>query len=167
MTGDDIFNQTGNAYHCLIHPAQQGGVYSQAIARVISLARSVPEALIAAMIGGPSWRERLLGVCLGMSKQPANLIQPMQRSLQAPRAIAIVPTWAALVVLTRGGFLRMADSFAGKFDRAAFDGEMGWAEDKASYHAGLRPEPVPGRGPNYGQVFEEHLDFYTAITRTV
>jgi hypothetical protein len=29
--------------------------------------------------------------------------------------------------------------------------------------AGLRTEEVPGRGPNYGQVFEDHLETYRAL----
>jgi hypothetical protein len=57
----------------------------------------------------------------------------------------------------------MPSSFADMFDRTAFDGEVGWATDKAMHFAGLRAEDVPGRGPNYGQIFDDHVEVYSWI----
>jgi hypothetical protein len=57
----------------------------------------------------------------------------------------------------------MAQSFSGTLDRAAFDGEVGWAIDKARHFAGVQPENVDGRGPNYGQVFEDQTKMYEWI----
>jgi hypothetical protein len=162
MSEDDIFHQTKDAYLCLIHPVRRDEAYRQEIASVIALAPSVPDELIAAMISGVSWRERLLGLCMAMSKQPEMFTEAMLQSLRDPRGISIVPACAALAVLTRRGVFQMSQSFAEMFDRSAFDGEVGWATDKAMHFAGLRAEDVPGRGPNYGQIFEDHVEVYSS-----
>lgn len=31
------------------------------------------------------------------------------------------------------------------------------------HFAGLRAEDVPGRGPNYGQNFDDHVEVYSSI----
>ena len=160
MTEDDIFEQTKGAYLCLIHPIRRDDTYRQEIAQVVALASSVPDELVAAMITGASWRERLLGLCIAMAKRPATFIEAMLQSLRDPRGIAIVPACAALAVLARRGAFTMAQSFSEHFDRTAFDGEIGWATDKAMHTAGLLAEDVPGRGPNYGQIFEDHVEVY-------
>ena len=163
MSEDDIFDRTKGAYLCLIHPIRRDDSYRQEIAAVIALGSAVPDELVAAMITGASWRERLLGVCLAMAKRPATFIEAMLQSLRDPRGIAIVPACAALAVLARRGIFTMAPSFSEMFDRAAFDGEVGWATDKAMHIAGLRADDVPGRGPNYGQLFDDHIEVYSWI----
>lgn len=163
MSEDDIFKQTKDAYLCLIHPVRQGDDYGQEIASVIALAPSVSDELVAAMIAGSSWRERLLGLCMAMSKRPATFTEAMLQSVRDPRGISIVPACAALAVLARRGVYGMSRSFAEMFDRTAFDGEVGWATDKAMHFAGLRAEDVPGRGPDYGQIFDDHSEFYRSI----
>lgn len=163
MSEDDIFKQTKDAYLCLVHPVRQGDTYRQEIGTVITLAASVPDELVAIMIVGSSWRERLLGLCMAMSKRPAMFTEPVLQSLRDPRGIAIVPACAVLGVLARLGIFVMSRSFSDMFDRAVFDGEVGWAADKAMHFAGLRAEEVPGRGPNYGQVFDDHVELYRSI----
>jgi len=163
MSEDDIFNQTKDAYLCLIHPVRQGDVYRQEIVSVIALAPTVPDELIASMIVGSSWRERLLGLCMAMANQPAEFTEAMLQSLRDPRCISIVPVCAALAVLARRGVFTMPQSFAEMFDRTAFDGEVGWAADKAMHFAGLLAEDVSGRGPNYEQIFDDHVEFYSSI----
>jgi hypothetical protein len=164
MNEDDIFKQTKDAYLSLIHPVRQGDTYHQEIGSVISLAPSVPDELVTAMLVSASWRERLLGLCMAMAKRPANFTEAMMQSLQDPRGISIVPACAALAVLARRGVFRLSQSFGSTFDRTAFDGEVGWAVDKAMHFAGLRTEDVPGRGPNYGQIFEDHVEVYSSIS---
>ena len=132
---------------------------------MVSLASSVPDELVASMITGASWRERLLGLCFATAKRPATFIEVILQSLRDPRGIAIVPACATLAVLARSGIFTMTQSFSGMFNRAAFDGEVGWSTDKAMHIAGLRVEDVPGRGPNYGQVFEDHVEVYSWIQR--
>ena len=165
MNSDDILNETKDAYLCLIHPVRQGDSYRKEISSVVALAPSVPDELIASMIFGPSWRERLLGLGLAMAKQPEIFIGPIFKSLRDPRGIAIVPACAVLAALTRRSLFPMTPSFAASFNRLIFDGELGWATDKAMYLAGLSREDVPGRGPNYGQIFEDHVDLYTWILK--
>jgi hypothetical protein len=160
MNEDDILKQTKDAYLWLIHPVPQGKAYSPEIASAIALAPSVPDELVVAMIVGVSWRERLLGLYIAMSKQPAMFTEAMLQSLRDPRGISIVPACAALAVLARRGVFGMSASFADMFDRTAFDGEVGWAADKAMHYAGLRADEIPGRGPNYGQIFEDHIQVY-------
>jgi hypothetical protein len=163
MREEDIFNQTKGAYLCLIHPIRRDDIYRQEIAPVVALAPSVPNELVAAMVAGSSWRERLLGVCLAMASQPVEFIEPMLQSLRDPRGIAIVPMCAALSVLARRNTFTMSKSFSALFDRSAFNGAIGWATDKAMHVAGIRTEDVPGRGPNYGQIFEDHIEVYSWI----
>ncbi|MBA4146610.1 MAG: hypothetical protein H0X66_00735 [Verrucomicrobia bacterium] len=163
MTEDDIFEQTKGAYLCLIHPKRSGDLYRQEIAPVIALAPSVSDELVASMITGASWRERLLGICTAMAKRPAGFIEPMLQSLRDPRGISIVPTCAALAVLAQRSIFLMPQSFSESFDRQVFDGEIGWATDKAMHFAGLRADDVLGRGPNYGQIFDDHIEVYSWI----
>src|SRR6266498_4006131 len=125
MSEGDIFEQTKGAYLCLIHPILRDDTYRQEIAPVVALASSVPDELVAAMITGAPWRERLLGLCIAMAKRPATFIEAMLQSLRDPRGIAIVPACAALAVLARRGVFTMAHSFSEMFDRTAFDGEIG------------------------------------------
>jgi hypothetical protein len=160
MSENDIFDQTKGAYLCLIHPIRRDETYRQEIAPMVALAPSVPDELVAAMITGASWRERLPGLCLAMAKRPGTFIEAMLQSLREPRGIAIVPACAALGVLARYGIFTMAQSFSDMFDRAAFNGEVGWATDKAMHFAGLLAVDVAGRSPNHGQIFEDHVEVY-------
>jgi hypothetical protein len=163
MREDDIFDQTNGAYLCLIHPVRRDDVYREELKSVIALAPSVPDELVVAMLTGASWRERLLGLSLSMAKQSAKFVEPMLKSLRDPRGISIVPACAVLGLLAHQGAYAMTESFAQMFDRQAFDGEVGWAVDKAMHFAGLRKEDIPGRGPNYGQVFDDHIQVYRWI----
>jgi len=81
MIVEDIFDRTGQAYLCMIHPARKGNVYRQEIAPVLRLSASLPDELVSSMIAGGGWRERLLGVCMGMAKRPVSFLEPMLRSL--------------------------------------------------------------------------------------
>ncbi len=163
MNEDDIFDQTEGAYLCLIHPVLRDDTYRLEIAPVVALAPSMPDELVASLITGASWRERLLGICLAMANHPASFIEPMLQSLRDPRGISIIPACAALAVLTRRGKFAMTQTFAEMFDRQVFDGEIGWATDKAMHFAGLRADDVPGRGPHCGQIFGDHIQVYSWI----
>ena len=54
----------------------------------------------------------------------------------------------------------MTQTFGDELDRSAFDGELGWAVDKAKHLLGFSSPELAGRGPNYGQSFEDHLEVY-------
>ncbi len=185
MTEADVFEQTQGAYLSLIHPILAGDRYQEDVAPVLAVAPAVPEAVVASMLVGASWRERLLGLCLGMAKGPAmwgtrlacqpsdtraacptsqqRFIESILQSLRDPRGIAIVPACAVLGVLAQRGVYAMHPSLAHEFDRAAFDGEIGWAVEKALAYAGLPAKEVGGRGPNSGQVFEDHAAVYAWV----
>ncbi|MCI0642249.1 MAG: hypothetical protein L0Y72_04270 [Gemmataceae bacterium] len=156
----EVFEQTKGAYLCLIHPRREGGQYPQEMNALIALAPSVSDQLVDSLLDGSSWRERLLGLCLAMAKRPAAFIELILQSLREPLGIAIVPACAVLGILARHGAFTMQPTFANEFDRAVFDGEIGWAADKAMYYAGLRTTNVDGNGPNYGQDFEDHVELY-------
>jgi hypothetical protein len=163
MNEDDIFKQTGNTYLRLIHPVRADEDFRKALAPLIRMAPSVPEDLVSAMIVGQSWRERLLGISLALTKCPSKFTEAMIQSLHDLRGISIVPTCAALAVLARRGLFDMAQLSRGAFDRAAFDGEVGWAIDKALDFGGGQPAPANGRGPNYGQTFEHQAQVFEWI----
>lgn len=163
MSEDDVFNKTGDTYLRLIHPVWPDEDFRQAIGPLVAFAPSVPDEIVSAMIVGPSWRERLLGLSLAMAKGPTAFTDAMVRSLRDVRGISIVPTCAALAVLARRGLFDIGQSFGGAFDRAAFDGEVGWAIEKAMRFASAQPECTNGRGPNYGQVFEDQIQLYEWI----
>lgn len=161
MSEEEIFDKTKGAYLCLIHPKMPDCTYQREIASVVELAPAAPDELVAAMITGASWRERLLGLCMAMAKRTGTFSEPMLQSLRDPRGISIVPTCAALAVLVKQGKYAMEASFPEKFDRQVFDGEISWAANKALHFVGLRAEDVPGRGPNYGQIFDDHIQVYS------
>jgi hypothetical protein len=163
MSEDDIFEQTKDAYLCLVHPSRRDDAYRQEIAPAIALASSVPDEIVATMITAAGWRQRLLGLCFAMAKRPATFTEAMLQSLRDPREIAIVPACAALAVLARRGTFTMAQSFSEMFDRTAFDGEVGWATENAMHVAGLRTQAVPESGPNCGQIFADHVEVYDWI----
>jgi hypothetical protein len=163
MSEDDVFSKTGDTYLRLIHPVRRGEDFRQGFAPLMAFAASVPDSLVSAMIVGPSWRERLLGLSLAMAKSPTAFTDAIVRSLREVRGISIVPACAALAVLARRGLLDIGQSLAGDFDRAAFDGEVGWAIDKAMRFANGQSDGTNGRGPNYGQVFEDQIQLYEWI----
>jgi hypothetical protein len=84
-----------------------------------------------------------------MIKNPATFIEAMVKSLHDVRGISVVPTCAALAVLARRGLLDLTATFTSRIDRSAFDGEVGWAIDKAMHLAGIRAEDANGRGPTF------------------
>jgi hypothetical protein len=98
-----------------------------------------------------------------MATRPATFVEPVLQSLREPRGISIVPACAVLGVLARAGVYEMHPLLAYEFDRAVFDGEIGWAVDKALHYAGLPAAQVAGNGPNSGQVFENHVAVYSWI----
>ncbi|MDB6028230.1 MAG: hypothetical protein JWM68_4453 [Verrucomicrobiales bacterium] len=163
MTEEEIFHRIEDSYLYLVHPEIHDESFQKGIKTILSLAPLVSDDLIVSMITGASWGERLVGLCLGLTKQPQGWMEAIVKSLRDPRGIAIVPACATLAVLGREGSFKIESSFAEGFNRAAFDGEVGWAMDKARHHANSRAEAIDDLGPNYGQIFEKHLEVYQWI----
>ena len=76
--------------------------------------------------GGPAI---VVGLPLSASEKeaPGSFVDHMFASLRDVRGISIVPACAALAVLGRRGLFDPSRLLEGEFDRAAFDGELGWA----------------------------------------
>jgi hypothetical protein len=163
MNEDDVFKQTGETYLRLIHPVRPDEDFREVLAPLVQLSSAAPEALVAAMIVGASWRERLLGISLALAKCPGRLTGSMIQSLRDLRGISIVPVCAAFAVLARRGLFDIAQLQGGAFDRAAFDGEVGWAVDQAVAFARGEAVLANRRGPNYGQVFEDQIQVFEWI----
>ncbi len=165
MTESELIRKTKDAYLELVHPASEDYEHSQSIVTLLDLAPTVSDDVVSSMIAGPSWRERLLGLSIAMTKerQPASYIENMFQSLRDPRGLAIVPTAAALASLARRGAFTMTPSFGEQFDHNIFSGEVGWAVTKAMHFAGLISDDAVGVAPNNGQVFEDHLQLYDFI----
>jgi hypothetical protein len=163
MTADEVFERTGQAYLCLIHPVTRDDAYRREIAPVVALSRSVPDALVSSLIVGASWRERLLGLLLAMSKRPEGFVDDMLASLRDVRGISIVPTCAALAVLGRRGLFDAGRLLSGTFDRTVLDGEVGWALDHAMRYATGQSVNADERGGNYGQFFAHQVEQYEWI----
>jgi hypothetical protein len=166
MTEDDVFNLTNGVYLHLVRPAMRDGIYRQKLLPMLSIAPEVSDNIVVSLISTGGWREHVIGYVLAMAKSPLRFVAHVQESLRRPCGIAITPGCAFLAVLARTGEFKMEHWFSNTFDRGAFDGEMGWAIDKAMFHAGLRPDDVGGRGPYYGQIFEDYVDLYDWV-RTV
>ena len=165
MTEEEIFKQTKGAYIGLLHPLDKHEEFGGYVETLINLAPKVSNEVIHAMLAGSSWRERLLGNCMAMTRQnvPESFVACMLQSLRDPRCLSIVPTCAALALLARRGVFKMTPAFGTMFDRAVFNGELAWAVDKAMFFCGLRSEDVSGNAPNDGQTFEDHVRFYQSL----
>src|SRR3954451_5476256 len=95
MTGAELLGRTNGAYLCLVHPVRAGGRYRQEVAPVLALVPSVPDQVVASLLAGASWRERLLGLCAVVAKgRPEAFVEAVLRSLREPRGFAIVPACA-------------------------------------------------------------------------
>ena len=163
MNEDEVFAKTAGSYRCLIHPVMEKNTYRLEIAPLTAFSPLVPDELISNMITGASWRERLLGLCLAMAKNPGAFTDAMLRSLQDARGVSIVPTCAALAILARRDLFDMRVLLAADIHRSAFDGEVGWAIDQALQSADKQSKELQGRGPHYGQVFENHPFFKSLL----
>lgn len=165
MTEAEIFKQTKGAYIGLLHPLDKNEEFGGYVETLINLAPKTSNEVIQAMLAGSSWRERLLGNCMAMTRQnvPESFVASMLQSLRDPRGLSIVPTCAALALLAQRGVFKMTPAFGTMFDRSAFSGELGWAVDKAMFFCGLKSGDVSGNAPNDGQTFEDHVRFYRSL----
>jgi hypothetical protein len=162
MTEEAILAATQGGYSSLIHPDVRAGSFQREIQPLLDLEPNVPDPMVAHLLIGPSWRERLVGLAIAMVKTPSPFVEPMQRSLVDVRGIAIVPTCAVLAVLGKRNLFDQGANWEANLNRAAFDGEVGWAIDKArGIPAGLTA--ADDRGPNYGQDFAKHVEAYDWI----
>lgn len=163
MSENDIFNHTGETYLWLIHPVTAQDSYQSVIPALLVLAPVVHRDTVSRMIRGASWRERLIGLSLAMAKYPETFVTEMLDSLRDVRGISIVPTCAALAVLARRGLCDAKLLSDAPVDRSNFDGEVGWAIDRAVQWTQMQAVGNFERGPNFGQNFTHHVELYEWI----
>ncbi|HTI72574.1 MAG TPA: hypothetical protein VMF06_21540 [Candidatus Limnocylindria bacterium] len=160
MNDDDLFEQTGDTFLCMIHPIMRDALHRQELSRLVAIEPLVTPSAVVALILGASWRERLLGLGLAMIKGGAAYVAPMIQSLRDPRGIAIVPACAALAVLGRSGIAIYPALLHQEFDHVVFDGEIAWAMEQMRRHIAAVFPVCSDPGRNSGQHFDDHIEVF-------
>lgn len=163
MTEEQVFKQSGETYLRLIHPASPDNDYHSFLAPFRQFTTTVPSEVVSSLIGGASWRERLLGLWLAMAQGPESFVDPMLKSLRDVRGYSITPTCAALAVLARRGRFDLSRLLSDEIDRSAFDGDLGWAINQAERYARGEAVSEDERCRNSGQSFSHQVEMYEWI----
>lgn len=161
MTVEELLAATGDAYLALVHLEE--GV-ADAIPRISACRDRVSDALIDELLCAElSWRERLLGVSLASMRGADQFFDSLVTSLYRPRGIAIVPTAAALAVAVLDLNCTYNPASTASLDRDAWDGELGFALDWLHFRIGVGNAPATALGPNFGQDFNAHFEYYRQL----
>jgi len=123
----------------------------------------LPSDVVSSLIGGASWRERLLGLWLGMAQGPERFVEPMLMSLRRVTGYSITPTCAALAVLAKRGRFGISRLRSDETDASAFDGDLGWAISQAERYARGEAVSAEERCRNSGQSFLHQAEMYEWI----
>jgi len=165
MTDRELFAATRDAYLSFIH--LQDAV-DESLSKISMYSAKVSDSLIDQLLrDGDSWRERLLGLVLGAMRGLDQFYESLVISLHKTGGISIVPISAALAVAVRDCGCRYDLTKTASLDRDRWDGEVGFAIDWLHYSINMGDAPLQSVGPNYGQNFCNHLDFYTKINGTL
>jgi len=159
ITADEVFERTPRAHLWILRPNFEGRERAE-MAPLLAIADDVADDVVRSLIVGGDWRSTLVGLVLAMSEGFSRFAPEALESLRTPKGIAITAAWAFLTLCCLEEEIHFDSLAAHTFDRATFDGEMGWAIDKAKYHSGNRPDDVSGIGPHYAQVFEDYLKLF-------
>lgn len=119
-----------------------------------------------ALLLGPSWRERLWGLCFAARRGYSSFIVEMIRGLEDIRVSSLVPTAAALSVAITDFACPYDPSWTSKMRREALDGEMGYALDCLHAAIGLQVVRTRRLSPHEGQSFWRHRDFHRFLSST-
>ncbi len=166
MTEESQSKVCGADYLALIHPQPNDPELWTDIDRLVSShADTTVEELRGMIREGRSWRERLVGLVTTVRRGGCGDLADLLHCLRDPHGISIVAACAAYVAVREKTGPCAASPFPKDLDRKAFDGELGWALDKACHHLGVGTPDPGGRGPNYGQVFEDHLETYRRLAK--
>ena len=165
MNADELFQSTGDAYLALIHLENHVGDAVQKISRACA---NCPRDLIdQLLLDSPSWRGRNLGLAMatirGLDQHYNSLIAALIKS----GGMSIVPLAAGISVAVRDCGCTYSPNMTEALNRTAWDGEIGFALDWLHFTIGLAGAVKPefADGPNYGQAFITHLEFYTELNR--
>jgi hypothetical protein len=162
ITADQFFAETGDAYLALVH--LDNGV-DEAVAKISGVASGSSSQLIDdLLIGGDSWRERMTGLVMaslrGIEEHYDSLIKGFLRT----GGISLVPMAAAISVAVRDRNCLYDPLAIDSLDRSSWDGETGFAVGWLHHTIGIGAAPDRNRGPNHGQDFAKHRDFYATFS---
>ncbi len=161
VTVEEFLAETRDSYLPLIHLVD--GV-EEAVATIAASEHRASRALIEELLcDGDSWRERLLGLVAASLRGVGQFYDQLIVCMYRTRGLSIVPTCAALSVAVRDHGCNYETSMTATLDRELFDGEIGFALDWLHHAIGIREMPRIMQGPNSGQVFPTHLDFYASL----
>jgi len=160
MTEAELFTETAGAYLTLIH---LGEGTTDAVATILACDDRVSEELIAALVTGQSWRERLVGLVLACHRGLPRFYDDLLRGLCDIRGISTIPTAAVLSIAIADFGCAYTESMTASLDRTVFDGEVGFALDHLHHAIGKGAAPAEEKGPNFGQSFADHRAFYAGL----
>ena len=165
MTERELLATIEDAYTSFIH--LDDGVEA-AIAKVADCENKVSNSLIDNLLkDGESWRERLLGLVLGATRGIDQFYDSLIAGLHKSGGISIVPSCACLAVAVRDRGCVYCREMTASLDRDRWDGEIGFAMDWFHYSIGIGDAPRESIGPNYGQDYSKHLEFYTKLNHSI
>ena len=165
MNERELFVATGDAYSSFIHLHD---AVDESLTRISTCAASVSDSMIDQLLqDGESWRERLLGLVLGAMRGIDQFFDSLLIGLHKTGGISIVPLSAALAVAVRDCGCEYDRTMTASLDRDRWDGEIEFALDWFHYSIGIGDAPQQSVGPNYGQDYSKHLDFYTRLNQAI
>jgi len=161
MTANELFAETGDAYLTLVH--LENGVEDD-VATISSVSETCSSQLIDQLLrDGDSWRERLTGLVIASIRDIKEYYDSLLCGFQRTGGISIVPMSAAISVAVRDRECKYDPQMTESLDRDSWDGEIGFALDWLHHTIGMGDAPERTVGPNYGQEFNKHLEFYTTL----
>jgi hypothetical protein len=135
MTAETLFDEVDGPYLALIHLEYD---VDEAVARISQAGQHCQCHEIDQLLrDGSSWRQRLTGLVMASIHGIEEHYDSLLGGFQKTGGISIVPMSAAISVAVR--------------DR------------DCKYDLGMSDSPECTRGPNYGQDFAKHLNFYTTL----
>ena len=161
MNADDIFKTTGEAYLSLIH--LEDGL-EESVSTITRSCANCPAGIIDELIiDGSSWRELVTGLVMASVQGVKNHYTSLLTGLENSGGISIIPISALISIAVRDFDCQYDRSMTDSLDRHAWDGEIGFALDWLHHTIGITARPDCGIGPNYGQSFTKHLQFYANL----
>lgn len=161
MTESELFTEIGDTYLTLVHLEQ--GV-EQMITRISNCADRISDELIHELLRGvDSWREQLPGLVVATMRGVDQFYDSLIGHLHKSGQVSLVPMSAALAVAVRDRGCKYNTDMTATLDRTSWNGEVGFALDWFHYTIGISNLPDQRTGPNYGQDFSSHLDFYAML----
>lgn len=166
MTPDQLFQETGNFYQCLIHPVPDDPEFQAGLDRFCQLREALDRDLVLQLIKELDWRSRLLGYAVAALNQDWSLSSEILATLSQPTGLTIVPAGAWLIIQHQRIPEWSPDLDLTEFDLSQFDGEVGWGLSRVrSAHAGTLVVADEETGPHSGQSLQDQLALYESLCK--